>query len=1411
MEKHLQTRGSTKKFFLYLLGVIIITLQTSLSQAQLFTQNFDGAWPPVGPPAVSNPVGTGLADEGQTRWYRGDTTVLAGGTGNAGINPGRGGTGFAASFNTYDIASGGKADLIFNDIDLSTITPFAVLKFWLINKSGTDVIRVFARKGNDPWTQIGNASYGVNVNFTEISISLNAFSGAGFTAVDIRFEATSDYGNDNIGIDDVSIALPSPMSYVSNTSSQPFNDREVLKPLKNQTVIRMNVVTTGVSSPLQATTFYLNTVGTTNLAEISNATLWTTKGTSTFNLSTATQLGSVISAPNGSMQFTGITNELAEGNNFFWLTYDISSTATIGNLVDARFDSVLVAGVMRFPTIGNPTPVRIIQPAAIFHTNAGAGSTSGNGRGPTTQSLFNRTLSIYPSTDYANMKAGDSISTIGFNIISLGANPNAVSGNIKLYLQNTSDASFTKSTTWATAITDMTLVYDGPLTINPESGSYDIRLQNKFAYTGSNIYLGYDWALTTAVTSAAQYDCNSAAVGGSNGLRNVFGSTQGATLTGTSAFRPAVRFGVNAVANDVAVNSVYALTQMPRLAGSPHQIKAIVRNNGYIPVSTYSVALNISGANIMTSTKNVTLGFGQSTTVTFDDFTAINNGVNTITVSVGNDDANANNITTVTQVVNPSTYSYSEAGPATNSIGYNTGSGLLLNKYRANGGWLIDSVRAFISSAVSNDTKKVFGVVLNSSGTIIAKSDTFTIGTTDLGKLKSFAIVNPKVVYEEDFYVGLSQVANSAGYFPLGTQTESPARPGAYFTAASAGGTPTEASTFGRFMIEANTATPTPPQTVNIGVDTVICPGDSVILNAGNAGMTYLWSTGATTQTIVVDTTGTYSVTVRNAQGYPVTDTRVITLGPAAVSATISTNYPQGACVGTPITFMAKGLNFGSAPTYVWRRNNTIISGATGATYTSAALSDNDTIRVSVTSNSSCISGSNTVSASYVVDIFPILPVSVNIAANTSSQVCRNTSLTFTATPTNGGSTPTYQWTVNSSPISGETGTTFVTSTLSNNDTVRVRITPSESCDGQKLSNPIVVSILSPATANFTSTTSKRTVQFTNTFTQTANLMWNFGDGNSSTSANPTHTYAKDSSYTVTLMATNSCGGDTNSTSVVIKTKDFAATSINGLSSACALSNLAVIRLSVQNLRPDAAQNVSVAYQLNGGAINTGTLANLSGNGTATANFTQRANLSADGTYTIKAWVSDADDLDRSNDTVTLTVVNQARPNAAYTSQIGVNGSVSFANTTTSDVVATYAWDFGDNSTSIDPSPIHVYAQSGTYTVTMIATSACGSDTATSTITVIVVGIPLQANEKYVRAYPNPNNGLFNLTLQLSSADNINVNVYNANGQVVYTQKLGYINNENVALDLSTLSPGIYNVNIQGQNTQITKRINIVR
>ena len=64
--------------------------------------------------------------------------------------------------------------------------------------------------------------------------------------------------------------------------------------------------------------------------------------------------------------------------------------------------------------------------------------------------------------------------------------------------------------------------------------------------------------------------------------------------------------------------------------------------------------------------------------------------------------------------------------------------------------------------------------------------------------------------------------------------------------------------------------------TVNLGADTMICNGCSITLDAGPGFASYNWSTGATTQTITVDSTATYIVQITNANGCINADTIVV-------------------------------------------------------------------------------------------------------------------------------------------------------------------------------------------------------------------------------------------------------------------------------------------------------------------------------------------------------------------------------------------------------------------------------------------------------------------------------------------------------------------------------------------------------
>lgn len=71
------------------------------------------------------------------------------------------------------------------------------------------------------------------------------------------------------------------------------------------------------------------------------------------------------------------------------------------------------------------------------------------------------------------------------------------------------------------------------------------------------------------------------------------------------------------------------------------------------------------------------------------------------------------------------------------------------------------------------------------------------------------------------------------------------------------------------------------PPSVNIGNDTAVC--GQFLLDAGNPGMTYLWSDNTSQQTLTATASGNYSVAVTDANGCTTTDNISITINPLPI------------------------------------------------------------------------------------------------------------------------------------------------------------------------------------------------------------------------------------------------------------------------------------------------------------------------------------------------------------------------------------------------------------------------------------------------------------------------------------------------------------------------------------------------
>jgi hypothetical protein len=101
--------------------------------------------------------------------------------------------------------------------------------------------------------------------------------------------------------------------------------------------------------------------------------------------------------------------------------------------------------------------------------------------------------------------------------------------------------------------------------------------------------------------------------------------------------------------------------------------------------------------------------------------------------------------------------------------------------------------------------------------------------------------------------------------------------------------------------------------TISLGNDTSLCDGNSLLLGTGISATSYLWSTGASTSVILVDTSATYWLQI-TAGGCTAFDTIDVQFIPCAINALFD---PADSliCPGTCTNFTDLSLN---AATYQW-------------------------------------------------------------------------------------------------------------------------------------------------------------------------------------------------------------------------------------------------------------------------------------------------------------------------------------------------------------------------------------------------------------------------------------------------------------------------------------------------------------
>ena len=148
----------------------------------------------------------------------------------------------------------------------------------------------------------------------------------------------SDYEDYDIVIE------PAPVNMVYTSTSTNQVTGNVHAGSLRQEVLQVKVNTTGQLNAPSATQMVFTTLGTTDVSNISNARLYYTGSSSIYNSNT--QLGATIASPpsDPSTMTFAFNKVLLEGDNYFWISYDVFGTAPTGNVIDAKLSSLTVAG-----------------------------------------------------------------------------------------------------------------------------------------------------------------------------------------------------------------------------------------------------------------------------------------------------------------------------------------------------------------------------------------------------------------------------------------------------------------------------------------------------------------------------------------------------------------------------------------------------------------------------------------------------------------------------------------------------------------------------------------------------------------------------------------------------------------------------------------------------------------------------------------------------------------------------------------------------------------------------------------------------------------------------------------------------------------------------------------------------------
>jgi hypothetical protein len=548
-------------------------------------------------------------------------------------------------------------------------------------------------------------------------------------------------------------------------------------------------------------------------------------------------------------------------------------------------------------------------------------------------------------------------------------------------------------------------------------------------------------------------------------------------------------------------------------------------------------------------------------------------------------------------------------------------------------------------------------------------------------------------------------------------------------------------------------STPAPMPVISPNGNTTFCAGGSVMLVAPPAD-SYVWSNGATTQTIPVTTAGNYSVTVN--VGVCTGTSQIVPVTVNALPSTTITSSATALCPGTTAT-----LSVPSAATYLW---------SNGANTPSIATATPGAYSVTVTNAAGCSATSAPVS------ITAATVPTVSVTPNGPVAFCTGGNVVLNSTASAG---TTYLW---------SNGATTPNITATASGVYFVTVTNAAGC--QASSNNIVVNAQQTFTATATAlspTTVCSGTPVTLVASPGSSYLWSNGattQGVNVTAGGP---------ITVTVTNASGCTGTSAPVSITVLPVPNATINAGGPLTFCQGGSVNLTATGGTAYNWSTGANTAVlSATTSGNYVVTVTAANGctdTEQATVTVNAVPSANVVMDGnsvlcpgeTLTLAAapgntyaWTTGATASEISISTAGTYGVTVTAPNGCSANSGNIIISSGQSTSSTLDVTALDAYILNGVE----------YTTPGTYTQVIQNEAGCDS-TITLNLT-LTVGID-ELNGIVFEVYPNPTADQF--TIDASQAVNGAYSIQDAQGKIV---KDGVMTGVSTTVDINDVARGIY-------------------